>query len=208
VPIAAIEKGISMVRILLYGLGALVLIVGGAAAYLIGPAFFPLKSINVGIAMNAPAPITMPLVDSSGAPTSLQAKMGPKGTVLVMVRSADWCPFCKAQLSSTNAIAGSVSKLGYTLVSVSYDSPDKLAGFAKDKGINYAMLSDPGSKMIDALGLRDPAYPVGNFAYGVPRPTILVVGADGLVKAKYVTDDYRRRPSNDDVMALINGVKS
>ncbi len=195
-------------RIALYVVGALLLTVGGAAAWMLGPALLPVKSINVGIALGDKAPIEMPLADSVGQPTSLAEKMGEKGIVLVLVRSADWCPFCKAQLIRTNDIRGNVTKLGYTLASISYDKPEILAGFVKDKGLGYALLSDQGSKMIGALNLVDPQYPAGNFAYGVPRPTILVLGTDGTVKAKYVTDDYRRRPSNDDVLGLIKGIKS
>ena len=195
-------------RTILYVVAGFGLLVFGAAAYMLGPALLPPKSINVGIALNAKAPVTMPLQDSAGLATSLAEKMGPKGLVLVMVRSADWCPFCKAQLIRTNDIRAQITAQGYAIASLSYDKPETLAGFAKAKGLGYLMLSDQGSKMIDALGLRDPAYPPGNFAYGVPHPTILVLGPDGTVKAKYVTEDYRSRPMNDDVMAILNGVKS
>ncbi len=194
-------------RIALYAAGALLLALGGAAAWTVGPALLPPKSINVGIAVNAKAPITMPLRDSSGQPVTLAQKMGPKGMVLFLVRSADWCPFCKAQLIRTNDIRATVTAKGYTLASLSYDKPETLAGFAKAKGLNYMMLSDAGSKMIDALALRDPQYSAGSFAYGVPRPTILILGRDGSVKAKYVSDDYRSRPSNEDVLAMLAGVK-
>ncbi len=194
-------------RIALYVIGALLLTVGGVAAWMLGPALLPPKSVNVGIAIGAKAPVEMALRDSAGQPTSLAQKMGAKGMVLVLVRSADWCPFCKAQLARTNDIRGAIAAQGYTLASISYDKPETLASFAKAKGLGYMMLSDEGSKMIDALGLRDPAYPAGNFAYGVPRPTILVIGVDGTVRAKYVADDYRSRPSNEDVMALIKGAK-
>ena len=193
-------------RIALTILGALVLVVGGAAAWMLGPALLPPKSIEVGIALGAKAPIAMPLRDSAGQPTSLAQKMGPNGMVLFLVRSADWCPFCKAQLIRTNTIRSAVASQGYALASLSYDKPDTLAGFAATKGLGYMLLSDQGSKMIDALGLRDPQYPADSFAYGVPHPTILVLAPDGSVKAKYVSADYRSRPSNDDVLAMLKGV--
>jgi peroxiredoxin len=194
-------------RIALTTIGLVVLLIGGTAAWTLGPALLPAKSVDAGIAVNAKVPVDMALRDSAGKPVSLRQKMGPKGMVLFLVRSADWCPFCKAQLIRTNEIRGAIAAQGYALASLSYDKPDTLARFAADKGIGYMMLSDQGSRMIDALGLRDPQYDKASFAYGVPRPTILVLAPDGKVKAKYVSDDYRSRPSNDEVLAMIRGAK-
>ncbi len=194
-------------RIMLTILGIIVLGAGGTAAWTVGPALLPAKNINVGIATGAKAPIDMAIRDSAGKATSLHQKMGAKGMVLFLVRSADWCPFCKAQLIRTNDIRSAVAAQGYTLASLSYDKPETLSRFAADKGLGYMMLSDEGSRMIDALGLRDPQYDKASFAYGVPRPTILVLAPDGRVKAKYVSDDYRSRPSNEQVLAMIKGLK-
>ncbi len=194
-------------RIALYTLGALLLSVTGAAAWQLGPALLPPKSINVGVALGAKVPVAMALLDSQGRTRNLAQRMGPKGMVLILVRSADWCPFCKAQLTRSNEIRETLKNQGYTLASLSYDKPATLAGFASAKGLGYMMLSDQGSKMITALGLRDPQYAPDSFAYGVPRPTILVIAPDGRVKAKYVSDDYRSRPSNADVLAMVKAIK-
>ncbi|MCB2059425.1 MAG: redoxin domain-containing protein [Novosphingobium sp.] len=195
-------------RIFFYVVGAVVLLIGGLAAWMLGPALLPPKNIDVGIAVGEKAPIEMDLLDSAGQPTSLASNMGQEGVVLVMVRSADWCPFCKAQLVRTNDIHDAISAEGYALASLSYDKPETLTGFATEKGIGYVMLSDPGSKMIDALNLRDPQYEAGSFAYGVPRASILVLAPDGTVKAKYVAADYRSRPSNDEVLAMVEGASA
>ena len=190
----------------LYGIAGLFLVLLGLVAWKLGPALLPSESLDVGIAAGSKAPIDMALLDSKGQPTSLAAAMGEKGMVLLMVRSADWCPSCKAQLLRSEKIRGDLAGRGYALVSVSYDKPDKLAEFAANKAIGFAMLSDPGSKLIDALGLRDPQYEAGSFAYGVPRPTVLVLAPDGTVKAKYVDADYRSRQSNEQVLAMLAGV--
>jgi len=193
-------------RIALYVFGAVVLVVGIAAAWMLGPALLPPKPIEVGIELEAKAPIEMDLQDSKGEPTSLAQQMGENGMVLLLVRSADWCPFCKAQLARTEDIDASIRDKGYALASLSYDPPETLAHFAKQEEITYSMLSDPGSRMIDALGLRDPQYAEGSFAYGVPRATILILAKDGTVQAKYVAADYRSRPSNEDVMEMLENV--
>ena len=98
----------------------------------------------------------MDLLDSAGQPTSLAKTMGKDGMVLFLVRSADWCPFCKAQMVRTEKIRENIEGRGYALAALSYDAPEVLASFAGENGLKYAFLSDTGSKMIDALGLRDP----------------------------------------------------
>jgi len=190
-------------RAILYIVAAIVLLLAGGAAWMLGPALLPPEAIEAGIAKNEKAPIDLELRDSSGQSTSLAQNMGEKGMVLYLVRSADWCPFCKAQMVRTEKIRENIEGRGYALAALSYDAPEVLASFAGENGLKYAFLSDTGSKMIDALGLRDPQYGEGSFAYGVPRASILVLAPDGTVKAKYVAADYRSRPSNDEVLAMI-----
>lgn len=195
-------------RITLYVLGAIVLLIAGTAAWMLGPALLPPKNIDVGIAVGEKAPVGMELRDGDSEVTTLAARMGEKGMVLFLVRSADWCPFCKAQLVRTQELHKDISGKGFALASLSYDMPDILSGFAKESGITYTMLSDPGSQMVEALGLRDPQYGEDSFAFGVPRASILYLAPDGTVMAKYVAEDYRSRPSNEEVMEMLAGVGS
>lgn len=188
-------------RILL-ALAAMVLIIGGAATWMLGPALLPPENIEVGVPVGGKVPVEMALLDRTGKPTTLAAQMGEKGMVLFLVRSADWCPFCKAQLIRTNEIRGALAGKGLALAALSYDKPEILAEFTAAKGIAYPLLSDTGSKMIDTLGLRDPQYGQGSFAYGVPRSSVLVLAPDGRVMAKFVDADYRSRQSNEQVLEM------
>ncbi len=189
-------RSLFAIAILLCGMTALTVRLPGAQA--------ALPSMDVGIALGKKVPVSMPLKDSAGKPTTLAQQVGAKGLVLMLVRSANWCPYCKAQLIALNAVRADVAQRGYRLASLSYDKPETLSGFAKAKGLGFTLLSDVGSKMIDALGLRDPQYASVPFANGVPRATILILGRDGTVKAKNVSSDYTIRPSNADLLAMID----
>jgi peroxiredoxin len=186
---------------------ALILIAGIPTIAPLSRAAAQMQDASPGIALGAKAPTTLALQTASGKATSLAKEMGPKGMLVVMVRSADWCPYCKAQLSGLNSIRPKLAEMGYTLVSVSYDKPDKLAVFARTKGIAYPMLSDQGSKLIDTMALRDPQYAAVPFANGVPYATVLVIGKDGRVKAKNVSQDYKVRPTNAQILAMIPRMK-
>ena len=69
-----------------------------------------------------------------------------------------------------------------------------LSGFTNRRQIDYTLLSDPRSQVIDRYGLRDPQYPPGNRAHGVPRPIILVLDRQGTITAKLFEESFTKRP--------------
>lgn len=196
-------KNMSLSRKILIGLGAVIAVLAAVAAWHIWPAFSPPEHIEVGTSVGETVPIDQPLRDAEGNAITLADVAGKNGTVLVMVRSADWCPFCILQLEEHALIGAELEERGYTLASLSYDEPEKLAEFLEMVDRPFVMLSDTKSGFIDAVGLRDPQYPEDHYAHGVPRASILVLAPDGTVKAKLVSADYRQRPSNDFVLEMV-----
>lgn len=84
----------------------------------------------------------------------------------------------------------------------SRDLADKIASDGKGK-INFPLLSDPGHKIIDAYGLRDPAYKEQK-ADGIPHPAVFIINKDGKVSWAKIESDYRKRPTNDELRAALN----
>jgi peroxiredoxin len=164
-------------------------------------------SIDIGPAVGAKIPATFKALDKTGAAKTYADIAGKNGTVLLFVRSASWCPFCQVQLIDINRITADLAKRGYTLAALSYDSPEVLATFAAQRGIGYTLLSDKKSEMIDAFNIRDPQYPAGNMAHGVPMPAIFVIDAKGVVQAKLAEEGYRTRPLNEAMLAAVDGIK-
>ena len=149
---------------------------------------------ELGPPIGAKAPDIGSLSDQKNAARTLSSLMGANGLVLFFVRSADWCPFCQAQLMDLNGSFEAIERRGYKMASISYDNPQILSTFTERRGIRYTMLSDPGSKIIDLYKLRDPQYPPGSFAYGVPRPIIFILDKSGTIKAKLYEETYQKRP--------------
>jgi peroxiredoxin len=145
--------------------------------------------------------------DIAGKQRNLQQLAGRKGSVLMFFRSASWCPYCKAQLIAMNdAAAAPLASRGYTLVGLSYDDPAVLAKFAAERKVSWPLLSDPQSQVIDGWQLRDPSYPPGNRAHGVPRPAIYVIDKKGVIRARLMEDDYRKRPPAEAVLAAVDAL--
>lgn len=167
--------------------------VAAAIALLAGvPA--PATAQEFGPAVGATAPDIGTLRDQRNTPRSLSSLMGDNGLVLFFVRSADWCPYCQAQMIELNGSLQAIERRGYKMASISYDSPQILTTFTDRRGIKYTMLSDPKSEIIDRYKLRDPQYQPGSRAYGVPRPVIFVLDKSGTIKAKLYEETYQKRP--------------
>jgi peroxiredoxin len=144
------------------------------------------------------------LPNAQGVKQNVASLSGEKGVVLVLFRSAKWCPFCKAQLISLKDASTPLRERGYKLAGISYDPVAVLNGFVQEREINFELLSDDGSKTIDALGLRDPQYKEGHFAYGVPQPGIFIVSPKGVIRAKLAEEGYKTRPSLEAILAAID----
>jgi peroxiredoxin len=97
------------------------------------------------------------------------------------------------------------------VVAISVDSPgqsrefaEKIAADGKGK-VDYRILSDPGHRVIDAYGIRDPDYNGQKFE-GIPRPTVYVIDRSGRVTWTKVELNYQERPTNEDIRAALNGL--
>lgn len=101
---------------------------------------------------------------------------------------------------------------GFTIVAISPDPTTRLkemkSKVAADKkgDIPFALLSDPGSKTVNAYGVYDPTY-AGQDVDGIPHPSIFVLDKDRKVAWVRVSMDYKKRPSVDEIRAEIAKVK-
>jgi peroxiredoxin len=161
---------------------------------------------DLGPAVGAVAPsIGMPM-DQTGKPRALADLMGDKGLVLMFFRSAKWCPYCQGQLLEMNTGVADIEKRGYRIAALSYDSTKILADFTAQRNIGFTFLSDPKSEAIDRYNLRDPQYPAGSFAYGVPRPIIFILDKHGVIKAKLFEETFKTRPPVAAVIAKLDAL--
>ena len=94
-----------------------------------------------------------------------------------------------------------IEDAGVTLVAISYDATEVLAGFARDKAIAFPLLSDAGSKTIDAYGIRDPS---GN---GYPHPETFLIDKEGVVRARLSVEGYKTRHSTEDLIEAAKRIK-
>ena len=144
----------------------------------------------------------------SGVPVELSDISGVSGAVLVFSRSLDWCPYCKKQSIELIDATAPLDEAGWTLSLITYDSPEILSAYGKSKEISYTLLSDTGSAMIDAFGLRNHDVPEGSRYDGIPHPAIVFIGKDGVIKAVLREDGYKDRPPVEAVLETAQSISS
>lgn len=89
-----------------------------------------------------------------------------------------------------------IQAAGIQVVGISYDSPDVLSEFAKEKKIGFPLLSDEESKVIEAYHVLNDKVRFER-AKGVPHPGTFVIGPDGKVKAKLFYDVRNRHSTKE-----------
>ncbi len=166
----------------------------------------PAAAEDLGPPVGSIAPDIGKRLDQTGVARNLADLMGSKGLVLMFFRSSDWCPFCKAQLIDMNSGAAEIEKRGYRIAALSYDSPETLKAFADKREISFTFLSDPKSEVIDLYKLRDPQYPPGNRAYGVPRPIIFILDKGGVIRSKLYEESFKVRPPVTAVISALDAL--
>jgi peroxiredoxin len=99
-----------------------------------------------------------------------------------------------------------IKKAGLQLTAISFDSLDVLTKYAEENGITYPLLSDEGSKTIDAYGIRNKEMDGGRIA-GIPYPGTYIVDKKGIVRAKLFVERYQERHTTEDLLKAAEGVK-
>lgn len=175
-----------------------------AAVTMVGVAFAQTHNFGPAIGVTLPS---FSAQDQTGVARSSRELDGENGVVLLITRSADWCPFCRAQLIALEGVRPQIEARGWQLAAITTDTPQELARFAATRNIGFPMLSDEPAQIVRQLGLLDPTQQPNSRHNGLPVPTILFVSDSGVVRAKLGDANYRVRPAADVVIQTLDGLR-
>lgn len=133
--------------------------------------------------------------------TLLEPLAGPRGTVLVVMRSLVWSPWCREELRRLQALLPAYREAGIGLAAISHDPPEALAKVAREQQVEFPLLSDRDGLSFRTLGLLDPEHPRGTRHYGLPFPGSLVINPDSRVVARFFLANHRQRVAPEVVLA-------
>jgi peroxiredoxin len=140
------------------------------------------------------------LKNQAGQPIQL-AKLLAQGPVAVVFhRSADWCPYCQKHLVALQEGLPEIKAAGLQVVAISYDPVEALERFAKKRGLEFGLLSDPDSQTIKAWKLLN-TEAKGKGA-GIPHPMTYVLDQNGVIRAKLGHEGYQTRHTVPELIAI------
>jgi peroxiredoxin len=154
---------------------------------------------NIGLPVGKPAP-QFTLRDQNNNEVSLDHLLKKGPVAVVFVRSADWCLYCKMQLAQLQRNLKEIETTGGQVVSISYDSADAIKRFAGRRKITFPLLSDEGSKTIDAYKMRDKDSDNGSSNHAT-----FIIDQNGIIREKPLVLNFSDRPAVD---ALVNALKA
>ena len=172
---------------------------------LLATAWLPVQAQMFDWAPDYPVGAAIPMLeapDQNGEIQTLATLAGDKGLMLAFNRSLDWCPYCKAQVIGLQDVVASFREAGFNIAVITYDPVATLKMVEEDQDITFTLLHDENIKHVNAFNILNPNYEPGHFAYGVPRPGIMLISPDGTILAKFTEENFRVRPDWFDVVEM------
>ncbi len=117
----------------------------------------------------------------NGQTATLDSLMGPKGVVLYFYPK-DETPGCTTEACTFQAKLADFEKMGYTIVGVSEDTPQKHQAFRSAHNLTFRLVSDT-----DRSIAREYNVPIATSAEGTTgfERTTFVISKDGIVRRRF-----------------------
>jgi peroxiredoxin len=169
---------------------------------------------------NAPRPgeLLPPFVlpDENGRLIALQSLL-ERGPLAVMFFRGHWCPYCRLNVRAVIKAYDRIKAMGADVVAIMPEAQEYAAKFKTEAGAPFPVLTDLdngyalslnlaiwlGAEIERLLSYLDMPGFHGNDGWLLPIPATFVIGRDGLVKARFVDPDFRKRMAIDDLIAAL-----
>ena len=157
------------------------------------------------------------LPDENGDRVSLDDLLD-EGPVAITFHRGHWCPYCRINI---NALAQAQKELGQgegQIIGIMPDLQKFVAELKKQSNVPFPILSDMDNGYALSLNLtiwvgaelqrllqdrvNIPAFQ-GNSSWMLPIPATFVVGRDGLIRARFIDPDYRKRMTITEMLAAM-----
>jgi peroxiredoxin len=145
------------------------------------------------------------------------------GPAVIVFYRGGWCPYCNLALRTYQKdLIPELDRFDARLVAISPQSPDESLSTKDKAALSFTVLSDPGSRLADQIGIAfqqaddvlaaqrelglDLAQVNAERVTRLPRPTVLVVDSDRVVRFVDVQPDYTSRTEVSDIVAALGAL--
>ncbi len=179
----------------------------------------PSNTITVGDRMES-----FTLNDATGAPVTLEQIVEDGLAVIVFYRGG-WCPYCNLALRTyQRELLPKLAAFGARLVAISPQAPDQSLTTTEKAGLEFTVLSDPGSRLARTVGIAfqqaddvlaaqrelglDLARVNAEGSTQLPKPTVLIVDKNRTVQFVDVQPDYTVRTEVADILVALTDLRT
>jgi peroxiredoxin len=131
-----------------------------------------------------------------------------RGPAAVTFHRGHWCPYCRININALAQAHKEIAPDGGQIVAIMPDRQKFVAELKTQSNVPFPILTDMDNgyalslnlaiwvgqevqKMME--GFRDLPTFQGNSSWMLPIPATFVVGRDGLIRARFIDPDYRKR---------------
>ena len=150
-------------------------------------------SVTLEVGSSAP---DFKLQSLNGGWVQLSELRGSK--VLMIFYRGHWCPFCVGHLQDIQSLLPELEKRGYQVLAISPEDATDMQKIADRMDRPYRFLSDINLKVTDLYGIRRDEE--------LPHPAMIVLDDLGIVKWFYVGENYKQRPSAQQVRKVLDRI--
>jgi peroxiredoxin len=157
------------------------------------------------------------LLDHTSQMVSLEELLD-RGPAAVTFHRGHWCPYCRININALAQAHKEVAADGGQIVAIMPDRQKFVAELKTQSNVPFPILTDMDNgyalslnlaiwvgqevqKMME--GFRDLPTFQGNSSWMLPIPATFVVGRDGLIRARFIDPDYRKRMMIVDMIAAL-----
>jgi peroxiredoxin len=135
-----------------------------------------------------------------------------------------WCPYCNMELQALAAVLPEIAARGASLVAISPQTAANSRKSQRDNKLSFPILSDTGSEVANAFGIRFPLtdYLIETYkrfkndlpafnadpSWVLPMPARYVIGMDGVIAYAEVNPDYTHRPDPSELLPILDQLKT
>ena len=179
------------------------------------------SGVAPGLAVGERAP-NFRLPNAAGEEVELASRLATGPVVLSFYRG-EWCPYCNLELRALQAALPRFQGHGASLIAISPQSPDHSLSVAEKNELNFDVLSDVHQEAIRAFRVQftvpadlqdlhrnvfhnDLSTRTADGSWDLPVPATFVIDRGGIIRARYVSADYRTRMDPDDIEAALAAI--
>ena len=159
------------------------------------------------------------LPDETGSLVSFEELLR-KGPVALTFHRGHWCPYCRININALAHAHGEIAPEGGQIVAILPEREQFALELKSDAQADFPVLVDMDNAYAMSLGvafwmgdelkqimLENPDWDIssfqGNDSWVLPVPATFIVDRDGVITARFVDPDFRRRMSIEELLAAL-----